>query len=35
MEAGSEGQGTMNYDIPPQSFTAILLITFDSQHFLT
>ena len=34
MGAGVEGRGTMNFDIPPQSFTVILLITFDFQHFL-
>ena len=31
------GQGpvTMNFYIPPCSFTVILLINFDFQHFLT
>ena len=29
-----EGLGTMNFDIPPTSFTMKLLITFDFQHFL-
>ena len=32
MGAGVEGPGTVNFDIPPRSFT---LITFDFQHFLT
>ena len=27
--------GTMNFHIPPQSLTVILLLAFDSQHFLT
>ena len=35
MGAGVEGQGIVNFDIPPQSFTLTLLITFDFQHFLT
>ena len=34
MGAGVERSGTMNFDIPPLSFTVILLITFDFQHFL-
>ena len=33
MGSGFEGPGTMNFDIPSQSFTVILLITFDFQHF--
>ena len=35
MRAGVEGQGTVNFDIPPRSFIVILLIIFDFQHFLT
>ena len=35
MRAEVEGLGTVNFDIPPQSFTVILIITFDFQHFLT
>ena len=30
-----ERSGTVNFDIPPRSFTMILLITFDFQRFLT
>ena len=29
------GRWTVNFDLPPQSFTVILLVTFDFQHFLT
>ena len=32
---GFKGPGTLNFDITPRSFTVILLITFDFQHFLT
>ena len=35
MGVGVEEPGTMNFHISPQSFTVILLITFDFQHFLT
>ena len=35
MGTGVERSGTMNFDIPPPSFTVILLITFDFQHFLS
>ena len=35
MRVEVEGPGTVNFDIPPQSFTVIVLITFDLQHFLT
>ena len=35
MEVEVEGMGTVNFDIPPQGFAVILLITFDFQHFLT
>ena len=35
MGAGVKEPGTMNFDIPPQRFAVILLITFDFQHFLT
>ena len=35
MGAGIEGPGTVNLDIPPSSFTVILFITFDFQHFVT
>ena len=35
MEAGVEGPGTVNFDLPPRSLTVILLITFNFQHFLT
>ena len=35
MKAEVEGLGTVNFDISSQSFTALLLITFDFQHFLT
>ena len=35
MRVGVEEPGTVNFDIPPQSLTVILLITFDFQHFLT
>ena len=35
VEVGVEGSGTVNFDIPSRSFTVILLITFDFQHFLT
>ena len=28
-------EGTVKFDIPPGSFTVILLITFDFQYFLT
>ena len=35
MAAEVEGPGTLNFDILPRNFTAILLITFDFQHFLT
>ena len=35
MGAGVEGPGTLNFDITPQSFTVMLLITFDFRHFLT
>ena len=30
---GVEGPRIVNFDIPPQRFTVILLITFDLQHF--
>ena len=35
MEARFEGPGTVNFDIPPQSFTVILNINFEFPHFLT
>ena len=35
MEAGVEGPGTVNFDLPSRSLTVILLITFNFQHFLT
>ena len=35
MGAGVEGSGTVISEIPPRSFTRILLITFEFQHFLT
>ena len=35
MGTGVEGLRTVNFDITPRSFTVILLITFDFQHFLT
>ena len=34
MGAGLARSGTVKFDIPPQSFTVVLLITFDFQHFL-
>ena len=34
MGAVVEEPDTMNFDIRPQSFIMILLITFDFQHFL-
>ena len=35
MGARVKKPGTVNFDIPPRSFTVISLITFDFQHFLT
>ena len=35
MRAGVKELGTVNFDIRRQSFTVILPITFDFQHFLT
>ena len=35
MGTGVEEPGTVNFDIPPRSFTVILLITCDFQHILT
>ena len=35
MEPVVEKLGTVNSDIPPPSFTVILIITFVFQHFLT
>ena len=36
MGAEVEGSGTMNFDIPPRSFTVILILSaFDFQYFLT
>ena len=35
MGAGVEWPDTVNFDIHPRSFTVVLLITFDFQHFLT
>ena len=32
---GVEGPRAVNFDVSPRSFKAILLITFDFQHFLT
>ena len=29
------GEGLVNFDITPQSFTVTTLITLDFQHFLT
>ena len=34
MDAGVEEPGTVNCDVPPRSFTVVLLITFEFQHFL-
>ena len=34
MDAGVEEPETVNCDIPLRSFTVILLITFEFQHFL-
>ena len=35
MRGRVEESGTVNFDIPRRSFTVILLITLDFQHFLT
>ena len=35
MRGGGGEPGTVNVDISLQSFTVILIITFDFQHFLT
>ena len=35
MKAGVERPRTMIFDIPPRSFTVILVIIFDFQQFLT
>ena len=35
MRPAFEKPGTVNFDIPPPSFTVILIITFVFQHFLT
>ena len=33
-DSRGKGPGTMNFDIPSRSFTVILLIILDFQHFL-
>ena len=35
MGARVEAPATVNFNITPRSFTVILFITFDFQHFLT
>ena len=35
MGAGVEWPRTKDFDKSPRSFTVMLLITFDFQHFLT
>ena len=35
MVARVEEPGTVNFDIPLRTFTVMLLINFDFQHFLT
>ena len=34
MGAGEDWLGAVNFDIAPRSFSVIIFITFDFQHFL-